>query len=357
MLCDAMWCYVMLLCAAVPPTREQTSKMVKFGVSSKLASAQLEAIESTSTSIEVLLLCQGTGVIAISATYIYIYIHVYNIHTYNYTYIYVCVCVNYEQDTTRPSITDCSQEVLLDRQICCGVRSSMCQNFLAFLWPCPRLKQNMQASHQNRLPFLCCRNSFPQQPALCIDPLFFNVRTYQRSEKNCGRSSPGAVSQQLLSFLPWRFHGIDPGWDPVISSGREGLLKSIQICSGPPGFGKMLRGSRKKSAAGVSQFAPQVAIQQRSKKIDLGRTGRTYKPACSNRPPVVFQGAVWNILKLWKNMKEPEAETGSVLRGACKSYKRMTPSPRLHHTHVFEACHALPCRLHGKIWSYMKLSC
>ena len=67
----------MLLCAAVPPTREQTSKMVKFGVSSeKLASAQDAAIESTSTSIEVLLLCQGTGVIAISATYIYIYIHI-----------------------------------------------------------------------------------------------------------------------------------------------------------------------------------------------------------------------------------------------------------------------------------------
>ena len=210
------------------------------------------------------------------------------------------MCVNYEQDTTRPSITacqteaHCSQEVLLDRQICCGVRSSMCQNFLAFLWPCPRLKQNMQASHQNRLPFLCCRNSFPQPPALCVDPLFFNVRTYQRSEKNCGRSllsSPGAVSQQLLSFLPWRFHGIDPGWDPV-SSGIAGPLKSIKICSSPPGFGKMLRGSRKRSAAGVSQFAPQVAIQQRSKKIDLGRTGRTYKPACTNRPPVVFQGAV-----------------------------------------------------------------
>ena len=247
----------------------------------------LEAIESTSTSIEVLLLRQGTGIIAISAIYTY------------YIYIYLCVCVNYEQDTTRPSITacqteaHCSQEVLLDRQICCGVRSSMCQNFLAFLWPCPRLKQNMQASHQNRLPFLCCRNSFPQPPALCVDPLFFNVRTYQRSEKNCGRSllsSPGAVSQQLLSFLPWRFHGIDPGWDPV-SSGIAGPLKSIKISS-PPGFGKMLRGSRKRSAAGVSQFAPQVAIQQRSKKIDLGRTGRTYKPACTNRPPVVFQGAV-----------------------------------------------------------------
>ena len=163
-------------------------------------------------------------------SYVYIYIYIL------YIYIYcVCVCVNYEQDTTRPSITacqteaHCSQEVLLDRQICCGVRSSMCQNFLAFLWPCPRLKQNMQASHQNRLPFLCCRNSFPQPPALCVDPLFFNVRTYQRSEKNCGRSllsSPGAVSQQLLSFLPWRFHGIDPGWDPV-SSGIEGPLKSI----------------------------------------------------------------------------------------------------------------------------------
>ena len=82
-----IYSYVMLLCAAVPPTREQTSKMVKFGVSSeKLASAQDAAIESTSTSIEVLLLCQGTGVIAISATYIYIYI------LYIYIIMYICVC-------------------------------------------------------------------------------------------------------------------------------------------------------------------------------------------------------------------------------------------------------------------------
>jgi hypothetical protein len=36
-------------------------------------------------------------------------------------------------------------------------------------------------------------------------------------------------------------------------------------------------------------------------------------------------------------MKELEAETGSVLRGACKSYEPMTPSPRLHQTNVFEA--------------------
>ena len=87
-----IYSYVMLLCAAVPPTREQTSKMVKFGVSSeKLASAQDAAIESTSTSIEVLLLCQGTGVIAISATYIYIHIiYIY----YIYMCVYVCVCVS-----------------------------------------------------------------------------------------------------------------------------------------------------------------------------------------------------------------------------------------------------------------------
>ena len=69
------------------------------------------------------------------------------------------------------------------------------------------------------------------------------------------KNSPGAVSQQLLSFLPWRFHGIDPGWDPVSISSGTGPRKSIEIC-GPPGFGKMLRGSRKRSAAEVSQFAP-----------------------------------------------------------------------------------------------------